>query len=160
VRIVTKKRVAAAVAALAVGGAGMAAYAYWTGGGAGTGSATASNPAALVVNQTNSAITNLFPGATGQALSGNFDNSNPGPVYIANVTAAVHSFSSRADVSKPACTQGDFSITGTATVNANVPAGTAQGSWSGLSVSLLNGGGNQDNCKGVSITIDYTANPS
>src|SRR5947209_5129831 len=55
-----------------------AAFAFWTGGGSGTGAATASTPSALVVNQTNAAITNLFPGGPAQALSGTFNNSNSG----------------------------------------------------------------------------------
>jgi hypothetical protein len=45
-------------------------------------------------------------------------------------------------------------------VNAQVPAGNGVGSWSGLTVSLTNGAGNQDNCKGRAITINYTANGS
>ena len=40
-----------------------------------------------------------------------------------------------------------------------VPSGTLVGSWSGLTVRLIDNGLNQDNCKNVSITIDYTANP-
>jgi hypothetical protein len=140
---------------------GVAAYAYWTGSGSGTGSATAATPASLTVNQTNAAITNLFPGGPARALSGNFDNPNAGSVYVHDVTAAVHTFSSQADGSKPACTQADFAIGGTATVNAQVAAGSGVGSWSGLTVSLVNNAGaNQDNCKGVSIQIDYTASGS
>ena len=45
-------------------------------------------------------------------------------------------------------------------IDANVPAGNGQGAWTGLTVRLLNGAGNQDNCKGQAITIDYTANGS
>jgi len=159
VKFLTKKRVAAGVAALAIAGGGMAAYAYWTGTGSGTGSASATTPAALTVNQSTS-VTNLFPGATAVTLSGTFDNSNPGPVFIHNVTAAVHAFSSQTDNTKPACTQADFAIGGSATVDANVAAGSGVGSWTGLTVRLLNGAGNQDNCEGQSITIDYTANGS
>ena len=158
-KFLTKKRVAAAVAALAIGGSGMAAYAYWTGSGSGSGSASATTPTALTVNQSTS-VTNLFPGATAVTLSGTFDNTNAGPVYIHNVTAAVHAFSTQTDSAKPACTQADFAIGGSATVDANVAAGSAVGSWTGLTVRLLNGAGNQDNCKGQAITIDYTANGS
>ncbi len=145
---------------LAMIASGVAAYAFWTGSGSGSGSASASTPASLTVNQTNAAITNLYPGGPARALSGNFDNPNAGPVYVHDVTAAVHPFSSQADGSKPACTQADFPIGGTATVNAQVAAGTGVGTWSGLTVSMVNGGANQDNCKGVSIQIDYTANGS
>jgi hypothetical protein len=159
VRIFTRKRAAAAVTAIVVAGGAMAAYAYWTGGGSGSGSATATTPSALTVNQSTS-VTGLFPGATATTLSGDFDNPNSGSVFVHNVTGAVHAFSTQADGTKPACTQADFAIAGTANVDAQVPAGTGVGSWTGLTVRLLNGSGNQDNCKGVSITIDYTANGS
>src|SRR4051812_13559140 len=74
----TKKKAVAALGVAAVLGGSYAAYAYWTAGGSGSGGATATTPVALVVNQTNAAITNLFPGGPTQALSGNFDNSNSG----------------------------------------------------------------------------------
>ena len=139
---------------------GVAAYAYWTGSGSGSGSASAATPASLTVNQTNAAITNLYPGGPARALNGNFDNPNAGAVYVHDVTATVHALNAQADGSKPACTEADFAIGGSATVNAQVAAGTGVGSWSGLTVSMLNTGANQDNCKGVSIQIDYTANGS
>jgi hypothetical protein len=160
VRFITKKRAAAAAAAVVIAGGGMAAYAYWTGGGSGSGSATATTPVNLVVNQTNAAITNLFPGGPAQALSGDFNNANSGPITLTSLTAAVRSFSVQSNPAKPACTQADFAITGTATIGGSgvVPAGTGVGSWSGLNVSLTNAASaNQDNCKGVSVTIDYTA---
>lgn len=136
-----------------------AAFAYWTGVGSGSGAATATTPSAVTVNQTNAAITNLYPGAPAQALSGDFDNPNAAKVYVHNVTAVVHTFSSQTDITKPACTQADFAIGGAATVNAEVPAGSGVGSWSGLTVLLTdNAAANQDNCKGLSIQIDYTAN--
>jgi len=155
-RIITKKRAAAAAEAVLITGGGMAAYAYWTGAGSGTGSATATTPSALTVNQSTS-VTNLYPGAAAVTLSGTFDNPNSGSVYVANVTAAVHTFSSQTDGTKPACTQADFAIGGTATVGAQVASGNGVGSWSGLTVRLLNGAGNQDNCKGVTVPITYAA---
>jgi hypothetical protein len=157
-RFSRKIKVASVVVVGSIGIAA-AAFAFWTGGGSGTGAASAGTTAAVTVNQTGAAITGLYPGGPAAALSGNFSNPNSGPVYIANVTAAVHAFSVQADGTKPACTQADFAITGTANVNAQVPSGTG-GSWSGLSVSLTNGSLNQDNCKLAPITIDYTANAS
>jgi len=156
VRFITKKRAVAAAAAIAIAGGGMAAYAYWTGGGTGSGAASATTPSALTVNQTTS-VTGLYPGATAVTLSGTFDNTNAGPVYIHNVTAAVHTFSSQTDNTKPACTQADFAIGGSATVDGNVAAGSGVGSWTGLTVRLLNGAGNQDNCKGVTVPLTYAA---
>lgn len=159
-KVITKKKAGAVLVALLVLGGAAAAFAYWTGGGIGSGGASATTTQAVTVNQTNATISNLYPGGPGAALSGNFDNPNSGPVYIANVTASVQAFSTQTDNTKPACTQADFAITGTAPVNAQVAAGSAKGSWSGLSVALTNGAGNQDNCKNQAITISYVANAS
>ena len=155
-RFVTKKRVAAAVAGIGVLLGGAAAYAYWTGGGSGSGSAATGTPSSLTVNQT-TVVTGLFPGASAVTLSGNFDNPNSGAVTVSTLTAAVRAFSSQTDATKPACTQADFAIGGTATGLGSIPSGTAQGSWTGLTVRMLNGAGNQDNCKSATINIDYTA---
>jgi hypothetical protein len=136
--------------------AAVGANAYWTTGGSGTGSASTGTTAAITVNQT-STPSGLYPGGSG-ALSGDFTNGNASPVYISSVTASVTAFSAQANGSKPACTQADFSISGTATVGAQVPVGTG-GSWSGLSLNMTNSGTNQDNCKSISVPISYTANP-
>jgi hypothetical protein len=137
--------------------ASIGAYAYWTQGGSGTGSASTGTSSSITVNQT-SASTGLYPGGS-VALSGDFTNGNASPVYVSSVTASVTAFSSQSDGGKPACTQADFSISGTATVNAQVPVGSGVGSWSGLSLNMTNSGANQDNCKNVSVPIAYTANP-
>jgi len=147
--------VIAAGGALIVAGV---AFAWWSAGGSGTGSASAGTTSAITVNQT-STVTGLYPGATPVALSGNFDNPNSGPVSISSITAAVQAFTSSAvDGAKPACTEADFAIGGTSGATV-IPAGNGVGSWSGLTVRLLDNTLNQDNCKNVSITIDYTANP-
>jgi hypothetical protein len=135
-----------------------AAYAYWSQGGTGSGTAVAGTTAAITVNQTSSP-SGLYPGGSPVALAGTFTNPNSSPVNISSVTAAVHTFASHTvDATKPDCTQADFAIGGTSGANV-VPSGTGVGSWSGLTVRMLDNGLNQDNCKGVSITIDYTANP-
>jgi hypothetical protein len=147
---------AALVGVLVIGGL---AVAYWTQGGTGSGAASTGTTSAITVNQTSTA-SGMYPGGPAIALSGTFDNPNPGAVHISSVTAVVHAFSSQLlDGSKPACTQADYAIGGLGTGAIVVPSGAGVGSWSGLTVRMLDGAGNQDNCKGVSITIDYTANP-
>ena len=133
------------------------ASAYWTTGGSGSGSATAGTTASVTVTQTGTPA-GLYPGGSA-ALSGKFNNTNPGSVRIAAVTAAVTAFSSVAnDGTKPACTQADFSITGTATVNAEIPTGNGVGSWSGLTLNMIdNAGANQENCKNITVPITYTS---
>ena len=131
------------------------AFAFWTAGGAGSGTASAGTSASVTVNQTVSP-TGLFPGAT-TALSGNFDNPNSGNVYVAAVTASVTPFSVQADATKPACTQADFSISGTANVGTEIVPGTGVGSWSGLSLTMIDAATNQDNCKNITVAITYAA---
>ena len=87
----TKKRLTVIVVAAAiilVGGG--AAFAYWTTAGSGTGTATTGQPLNVVVNQT-STVSDLAPGLSAQTLSGDFDNPNPGPVYVTAVTVTIAS---------------------------------------------------------------------
>ena len=152
----SKKLAAVAVAAVAVTGTGVA-YAYWTTTGSGTGGATAGDVDPITVNQTNT-VTGLYPGQDPQGLEGDFTNLNPGPVYIASVTASVTDVTGGGtDGDLPACTTDDFAIGGTATVGTEVASGTDVGGWSGLTVQLVNGAANQDNCKGASPVITYAA---
>ena len=134
-----------------------AAFAYWTITGSGAGAATTGTGSNVAVIQTSSA-TGLYPGGS-IALSGNFNNPNPGAVYVTAVTAAVHAFSTQPDGAKPACTQADFSITGTSNTPGSIASGNGVGAWSGLTLNMLNTGANQDNCKSLaSLQIDYTSN--
>jgi hypothetical protein len=145
---------AAVVITIAVAGI---AFAYWTQGGSGSGGASAGTTTAITVNQVGTP-TGLYPGGPAQALSGTFTNPNAHPVHISSVTVAVHPFSVQTDNTKPACTDADFAVGGTSGANV-VPSGTGVGTWSGLTVRMLDGAANQDNCKSVNITLDYTANP-
>ena len=131
------------------------ALAYWTVGGSGSGSGSTGSASSITVNQTASA-TGLYPGGS-SALSGNFTNPNPGKVYVTAVTATITSFSVQADATKPACTQADFSISGTATVGAEINSGAGVGSWSGLSLNMTDAATNQDNCKSITVPITYTS---
>jgi hypothetical protein len=152
-----KKRtwVLAAVVAVIAAMASIGAYAYWTASGSGSGSASTGTSVGITVNQT-SPSSGLYPGGS-VALSGNFTNTNASPVYVTSVSATIDPFSLQGDPLKPACTQADFSISGSAPVGAQVPVGTG-GSWSGLSLNMSNAATNQDNCKSITVPISYTSN--
>jgi hypothetical protein len=146
------------VGIVAASGVGTLAYGYWTESGSGTGGGSTATTSALTVNQT-STVTGLYPGSTPQALSGNFDNPNTSAVTLTSVTASVSDVK-KAGVSIAAtCDPSNFSIAGTGTVGSSgvVPAGTAKGSWSGLTIQLLNTSSNQDACKGANPVISYSA---
>lgn len=146
-----KKTVAIVVGiVIAVVGAGVA-FAFWTTGGSGTGTATTGTNATITVNQT-STITGLAPGSPAQTLSGTFTNNNTAPVFVTSVSATV------TGTSDPGCTATDYTIAGSAPVNAQVPVGTG-GSWTGLTIAFNNKvGTNQDACKNATVNIAYTSN--
>ena len=145
------KAVVLAVAVVVV--AAGAAFAYWTMSGSGSGQATTATPTAVTVNQT-STVSGLAPGLTAQALSGNFDNPNDGPVYVTSVSAAV------TGTDKAGCTASDYTIAGSpATVGVQIASGSGVGSWSGITIAFNNKPStNQDACKGATVTIAYTSN--
>ncbi len=146
----SKKLIVVAVVSAALLAAGGGTYAYWTSVGSGSSTASTGTVVAVTVNQTTT-VAGLAPGLAAQSLSGNFDNPNAGPVYIAAVTAVV------TGTDKAGCTATDYTIAGTATVGAQVAAGSGVGSWSGLTIQFNNKGTNQDACKGAVVAIAYTA---
>lgn len=159
--LMTKRPAAIAAAVLLVVVGGGVAYAFWTGSGTGTGSATTGSTAALTVNQT-STVTGMGPGVAPQDLSGNFDNPNPGPVFIKTVVATVTS------TGVSGCTAADYTIAGTSVIGASAPGaggdvpsgGAGVGSWSGLTIAFNETASNQDACKNAVVTIGYTTTSS
>lgn len=152
----TKRRSVAAVTLLVLALAAGAAYAYWTAGGSGSGSASvASAPSALTANQT-STLTAMYPGDSAQTLSGDFDNTNSGPIYVTSVTASIGTVTKAPGAPAGTCDSSDFTLSGaTMAVGAEVPAGNGVGSWSGATIKFNNKPSNQDACQGASVTINY-----
>ncbi|MDQ1483410.1 MAG: hypothetical protein QOF35_1486 [Actinomycetota bacterium] len=153
-RKVTKKVSATAFATALLAGGGVA-FAYWTNTGSGAGSATTGSNTGVTVTQT-SVISGLYPGQGAVTLSGKFNNLNSGAVYVTDVTATGYTVDS-ASVTAGCAASGNYTLGGTAAVGASVPAGTAVGSWSGLTIAMNNTGSNQDACKDAVLTITYAS---
>jgi hypothetical protein len=148
-RFGTKAWILLAVVAVAVVAA-VGGYAYWTAGGSGTGSATTGDVSAVVVHQT-STVSNLYPGGPAVPLAGNFDNPNSGAVYVGSVSASV------AGTSNGGCTAADFAVEGTSNTPGEIPSGNGVGSWSGLTLRMVDSGSNQNACKNVTVDLSYSA---
>jgi hypothetical protein len=151
---ITKRRglVLSVVASLIFAGA---AYAYWTSTGSGTGSAAAGSSTALTVNQTTT-LTAMYPGDTAQTISGNFGNTNSGPIQVNTVTASIASVTKAAGAVAGTCDATDFTLANaTMTVNAQVPTGTGVGAWTGATIKFNNKASNQDQCKGATVNLAY-----
>lgn len=162
-----KRTLVTAIAGTLMVAAAGGAFAYWTNTGAGSGTATTGTSSEEVVVTQTSTASNLYPG-TSVALSGKFNNPSTAAQYVTAVTATIDAFTITGDTDLPECTEADFEITGTSNTPGDIPVGTAQGAWSGLSIHMLNradtepgdGLGNQDNCKGLTtsdLTITYAS---
>jgi hypothetical protein len=133
------------------------AFAYWTAGGAGTGGGNAAGgQTPLTVNQTTT-LTAMYPGDSAQTLSGDFDNPNSGPIHVGTVTASIASVTKAGGAVAGTCDASDFTLANAAmTVNAQVPSGDAEGSWSGATIRFNNKpGASQDQCKGATVNLSY-----
>ena len=153
-KLKTKKGLLAAVAVLAAAGA---AFAYWSGSGSGSGSgSTATGTSALTANQTTT-LNPMYPGDSAQTISGNFNNTNDGPVYVSSVTASIASVTRAAGAPAGTCDATDFTLANaTMAVNAQVPSGSGQGAFTGATIKFNNKTGtNQDACKGATVNLSY-----
>jgi hypothetical protein len=156
---VKKKQRSVVLAVIAVLALTGGAVAYWTASGAGTGSGDAAGAQqALTVNQTTT-LAAMYPGDSPQTLSGNFDNPNPGPIRVGTVTVSIASVTKAAGAVAGTCDASDFTLANAAmTVNAEVPSGDGQGSWTGATIKFNNkAGANQDQCKGATVNLSYSA---
>ena len=151
----TKRRTVGLGAVLALALAG-AAFAYWTAGGSGSGSATAAGAQTpLTANQT-TVLTAMYPGDSAQTISGNFNNPNSGPIQVTTVTASISGVTKAAGAPAGTCDANDFTLANPAmSVGAEVPAGTAKGSFTGATIKFNNTASNQDACKGATVNLAY-----
>lgn len=149
-----RRKVVAGAAALVLAGSGVA-FAYWSAGGSGSGTAATGTNVAITAVQT-STVAGMAPGDSAQTLSGNFTNTNSGPVYVTSVTASISSVV-KADGVLGTCDATDYTLANAVmTVNAQVAAGTGQGAWTGASIKFNNKtDANQDACKGATVNLAY-----
>lgn len=162
-RFVTRKRVAAAVAALVIGGGGVAAYAYFTGSaGSNSGSAHTGSAASWSVGALTFAGGPVYPGSGSETASYTITNTGGGNQALTSVTASVN-HNAGGDViaggsAVVSCTASWYS----AVAGAPTPAvgavvaknGTATGT---VTVTLTESNSSQDLCKGVTPDITLTA---
>ncbi len=132
------------------------AIAYWTAGGSGTGTAgVAGSQSGLTANQTTT-LTAMYPGDSAQTIGGDFDNPNPGPIFVSTVTASISSVTKASGAPAGTCDATDFTLANAVmTVNAQVASGTAKGSWTGATIQFNNKATNQDACKGATVNLSY-----
>ena len=151
--------VALAILVLVVGSG--VAYAYWTAGGSGSGTGSAAAGTVPVTAYQTTLISGMYPGDVAQTLSGDFTNTNSGPVYVTSVTASIFSVTGGAGT----CDASDFLIGGlvgdthTQTVAVGATIAVAPiihtGAWTGITIQFNNKATNQDGCKGALVTLHY-----
>jgi hypothetical protein len=163
--ITSKKAIAALLVTFTVVAiSAVGAYAYWTKGGTGTGTATVADVVNVTVNQAPLAPGALYPGGPPVALHGDFSNTNSSAVQVGQIQASITSVTPRTNPPVPPqqapnpCTAADFVIAGSATGPFTAPANSEGGSWSGLTIQMVDSNTNQNACKGATVNIAYGAN--
>jgi hypothetical protein len=178
-RIIKSRRAQAVLAVVAALAIGVVAYAYWTSSGSGTTTAAtqAGNGTAFSFDPAPTTASGLAPGVSAQELTGAVKNAdtNGANYKLQTITATLKDISNGGSGSTPACTIDDYrlsNITGgswvitstgghtanvaTLTVGNDLAAGASQ-SFSKLGVAMFDAATNQDNCKGATLNIDYSA---
>jgi hypothetical protein len=147
VKLTLKKKIGAAVASVALVGAGTMAFAYWTSTGSGTGTASAGSASAVTIVQT-STVSDLGPGTAAQALSGTFTTDRP--VYVGQVSV------DDTTTDQAGCDADDFQAVDPDATNAEVETGDT---WGGGSIVFVNKPAvDQDACQGATVTVHYVSN--
>jgi hypothetical protein len=138
-----------------------AVLAYWTVGGGGTGAAPAGDVANVTVVQ-ESVLAPMYPGDALQELTGHFHNTNAGPVYLHQLSAAVTSVTETpaAEAANPGytCSAADFQFS-PATIDIDAEIASGDTAWDGIFIQFNNLAVNQDACKGATVNITYTVVP-
>lgn len=151
-----KKQLGTVFAIVALTAISTAAYAYWTAGGSGTGSVAAGGTVGLIPNQTTT-LNPMYPGDSPQTISGNFDNSNSGPVRVTSVTASITGVAKALNAPPGTCDATDFTLTNPLmAVGAEVAAGIGVGAFTGAKIQFNNKAAvNQDACQEATVTLSY-----
>ena len=103
-----------------------------------------------------STVTAMQPGDSAQTLSGNFTNPNSSPIYVSTVTASIASVTKAGGAVAGTCDASDYTLANAVmTVDAEVPAGTAKGAWTGATIKFNNKATSQDQCKGATVNLAY-----
>jgi hypothetical protein len=154
-RKLNKKTIVAAVAVASVAAISAGAYAYWTTGGSGSGNAASGTSAVITAIQT-STVTAMAPGVAAQTLSGTFNNTNPGPVYVTTVTASIGSVVKDSGAVAGTCDASDYTLANAVmTVNAEAAADDTS-TWGGATLMFNNKPAiNQDACKLATVNLTY-----
>jgi hypothetical protein len=135
------------------------AYAYWTAGGSGTGSGSAATGTTPLTAVQNTVLTAMYPGDSAQTISGDFTNTNSGPIYVTSVTASISGVTKASGAVAGTCDSSDFTLSNPVmAVGASIPVGTAQGAWTGATIKFNNKATSQDQCKGATVSLAYAIN--
>jgi hypothetical protein len=133
------------------------AFAYWTTGGSGSGTATTGTASAVTITQT-SAVSGMYPGNGDQDIEFKITNGSSGTQYVSTVTASISSIT-KTGAPAAGCTAADFALTQAPTaINGDLSVGdTAFTGTKTPKIKMVNGSGNQDACKGVTVNLSFSA---
>jgi hypothetical protein len=149
-KLITRRKVAAAVTLVALSAAGMV-FAAWLTSGSGSGYAKAGTAQDLTtVGASASTSATLYPGATGDAVV-RISNPNPFPVRVTSVSLNGTAADIAPDTGHPSCSPTGVSFTDQTGLSIDVPAESAATATLTGSVSMSNASAN--GCQGATFEI-------
>ncbi len=141
----SKKFIVLVVAAVAIA-VGSGAFAYFTQAGSGSGTAAVGTSSAIVLSSTQ--VGTLYPGGADVPVSVSVQNPGSGNQYVGTISGSV--------ADNGSCL-GSWFVVDPITFNADVTHG-ATVTAGPTNVRMLDSSTNQDACKGLTMTINWTSN--
>lgn len=144
---------ATVMATLLVAGAG-AAFAYWTATGTGSGSATTGTTENFTI--TSSTVGDaLTPGGSAQTITFVVTNPGAGIQMLTLITPTIANATAPFTFESGTCSAADYTLGAVDIVYGEIAAGgTLEGT---VTVTMINSASNQDDCKGVTVPVQFAA---
>ena len=144
---------ATVMAALLVAGAG-AAFAYWTATGTGSGEVTTGTTVDFTITSTTDGVL-LTPGGSASTITFVVTNPGAGIQRLSLITPTIANASAPITFTSGDCSAADYTLGTVVIAYGDIAAnGTLQGT---VTVSMINRATNQDDCKNVTVPVQFAA---
>jgi hypothetical protein len=145
-KVIKSKKGIALLAALVVAiAAAVGAYAYFTANGSGTGSAAVGTSSGILLS--GDTVGSLYPGGAEVPATVSITNPGSGTQHVGTISGAV--------ADQAGCL-GSWFVVDDVVYNADLAAGASDSA--DTNVRMLDSGINQDACKGLTMTINWSSN--
>jgi hypothetical protein len=117
-----------------------------------------SSLAPVTVAQLGAAPSAMAPGGPARPINFTIHNPESEPQYVVGATVSIHAIRHSTGRQGPAdCSPENYALVQPTAITAHVPGGDTVFSPSGATIRMVERGTNQDNCKNVTVYLDFVA---